>query len=316
MKELTEARKLLGVDEEATRDEIIKRYDVILKKYKNTDEIDGVKLEDLYNAYNLLMGYDLSDKPEMQPEKPSSFSKFFAKLFKLDIKKVDNFFHYNKWKIVISIIALIIAGSVIKSMVTSVPADLFVSSIGQITIDDSVKVEETLKAMIPGLKSPEVEALVISGVYTNQGQQATPQPQQGQQSQQIQEQQNQQLQQNQQSEQDYAMLMKVTVMLAAGDFDLILVDKTNYETFAKQGTFETVEQISKDLGIVLPKDESLKIETNDGVTDIFGIDVTNSNFLKDNGFKGKKMIATIRVNAHHRDSALKVYKKIFETIKK
>lgn len=311
MKDLTEARKLLGVDEKATKDDIIKRYDVILKKYKDTDEIDGVKLEDLYNAYNLLMGYDLSDKPEMQPEKPSFFSTLSAKIFKLDARKVDNFFHYNKWKILAGIIGLIVVISTIKTIVTNVPADLYLTSVGEISIKEPEKVEANIKTLIPTLKAPQVEAMYIKSAV-NQDQTATPQPQQGQQSQQV----NQQLQQGQDGEQNYAMQMKVTVMLAAGDLDVLLVDKANYEYYAKQGTFINVGDISKDLGIDIKKDDALKIDTTEGESGVYGVDVTNSQFLKDNGIIGKQIIATVRVKAKHEEDALKLYKKIYETIGK
>jgi len=311
MKDLTEARKLLEVDEKATKDDIIKRYDVILKKYRNTDEIDGVKLQDLYEAYNLLMGYDLSDKPEMQPEPPSFLSSMSARLFKLDSRKVDNFLHYNKWKILAGIVAIILIVSTIKSIVTNVPVDFYLTTVGEISIENSEKVDANLKALIPTIKGPQVEQMFIRATGVNQGQQSTPTAQTNEKLQQT-----QQLQQGQQGEQDYALNMKLTVMITAGELDLLLVDNNIYQNYGQQGTFETVNQISKDLGMDLPKDESLKVETMEGETGIYGVDVTNSEFLKENGITGKKIIATIRINAKHRDTALQVYKKIFETIKK
>jgi len=284
MKDLIEARKVLGINENTTKDEVIKRYEMLLKKYKESEEVDGVKVEDINNAYNLIMGYDLSDKPEMQPSEPSFFSKLWAKLFKLDAKKVDNFFLYNKYTIIISIVGIILLFSIIKGVITRVDTDFYLTSIGQITIEDSEKVQENIKKITPSLQAPLAEALYIG--------------------------------QNDQGEQTYAMMMKISASLAAGEMDLILVDKDMYDSLAKQGAFETVDDLSKSIGFSLPKDEELFVKPEEGEGAVYGVDVTNSQFLKENGIKGKKIIATIRINAKHKDIALQFYKSIFETIKK
>jgi DnaJ-class molecular chaperone with C-terminal Zn finger domain len=280
----SEARVLLGIDKNASKDDIFKRYDIILKKYKNSDVVDGVKIEDVNEAYNLLMGYDLTNSPEIKPTEPSAFSKFCARLFKLDPKKVENFFNYNTGKIIIGIIALILIGSFIKSIVTSVKPDLFLTSVGQINITDSEKVQENLKSKLPELKAPTVEAMYLGP--------------------------------NDEGDQAYAVAMKVTTVLAAGDMDVVLVDKEKYESLAKQGAFEKVEDVSKALGIDLPKDESLLVKTDDGDNAVFGVDVTNSEFLKENNIKGNKMIAAIKINCNHKDAAQKLYKIIYESVKK
>jgi len=284
---LAEARKILGIDKNATKDEIVKRYDIILKKYKDSDEVDGVKIEDVNSAYNLLMGYDLSGKPEMQPSEPSAFSKFCAKITKQDPKKVENFFNYNTGKIIIGIIAVILLGSFIKSIVTNVKPDLYFTSIGQISIAEPEKVQDVIKKEIPDLKAPLVEPMFIGP--------------------------------NDQGDQAYAVAMKITTVLAAGDMDVILVDKEKYESLAKQGSFEKVEDLSKAMGVDLPKDESLLIKPDEGDSAVFGVDVTNSEFLKENGInvvKGNKIIAAVKINCNHKAAAQKLYKIICESVKK
>lgn len=279
-----EARTILGVDKYATKDDIIKRYDIILKKYKNSDVVDGVKVEDVNDAYNVLMGYDLSDSPEIKPSEPSAFSKFWARLLKLDPKEVENFFNYNTGKIIIGIIALILVGSFVKSIVTNVKPDLYFTTVGQINIAEPEKVQESIKSKIPELKAPTAEAMYMSP--------------------------------NDQGDQAYAIAMKVTTVLAAGDMDVVLVDKEKYESLAKQGAFEKVEDISKAMGIDLPKDESLSVKPDEGDSAVFGVDVTNSEYLKENNIKGSKMIAAIKINCNHKDAALKLYKIIYESVKK
>jgi len=122
---------------------------------------------------------------------------------------------------------------------------------------------------------------------------------------------------NDQGDQAYAMSMKVTAMIAAGDMDLILVDMTKYESLAKQGAFETVDSLAGELGISLPKEEKFLVKPNDAKESlVFGIDVTNSTFLKDNDINGEQIIAAIRVNSKHKQAALELYKTIYTTIKK
>lgn len=283
MMDLTEARKMLGVDENTPKEEINKRYEILLKRYKTSDVVDGISVIDLNNAFSAIMGYDLSDDPSMHTE-PSSFSKFIGKIFKIDAKKVDNFFNYNTTKIIIAIVSVIILSSLIKEVVLSKPTDLYLNSIGDITISQPIQVEENLKKIIPTLGKPSVEALYIG--------------------------------KNNQGDQEYSMVTKASLMLAAGDMDIILVDADYYENFAYQGAFVSVDEISKELGITLPKDEALLTKTSEGQKDVFGVDVTNSEFLKENGIQGEKVIATIRVNPKHGKDALQIYKLIYDSIKK
>lgn len=282
---LSEARKILGIEKTASKDEILKRYDIILKKYKNTNIVDGVKVEDVNDAYNVLMGYDLSNKPDMKPTEPSFFSKMWAKLLKLDPVKVDTFFLYNKYKIIAGIIGFIFIFSLVKSIVTRVDPDLYFTSVGQITITEPEKVQESIKSKIPELKAPMVEAMYLGP--------------------------------NDQGEQAYAMAMKVTTVLAAGDMDVILVDKEKYESLAKQGAFVKIEDLSKSTGIDLPKEQSLLVKPDEGLGDeaVYGIDVTTSKFLGENNIKGNKIIMGVRINAKHMDSAVKLFKIIYESTK-
>ena len=120
-----EARKILGVSEEASTTEIEKKYYILLKKhrqemYVNSQGEDDSAEEDssgavpaggesiteneeaeseddfdlITEAYNTLMGYEVTVE-----EEPPGKAAAFLKKFGFDEKKTDNFLHYYKYLI-------------------------------------------------------------------------------------------------------------------------------------------------------------------------------------------------------------------------
>lgn len=278
MLDTKDAYKILGLPEGSSKDEVIKRYDVLVKKHRNGYKEDGIGIEEVDNAYNTIMGYDMSGRKDMKPKEPNKFSKLLGKITKIDERSIENFFHYHKVHIIVTIIALGFLYSLIHGIVTKVDPDFYLTSIGEIYIQDTEKLSSTLKDIIPDLNAPQIDPLFMS--EKDQGQQA------------------------------YAMQMKSMTMLAAGEMDVILVDKANYEKFATQEAFENIDYLESILGLKLERKEELKITPEGKSEDIFGIDITNTKFVKENNIQGKEIIAAIRVKAKHTDKSVALLKYI------
>lgn len=273
-----EACKILGIAEDATKDEMIKRYDIQLKKHKVIHQTEGEEeysMEQVNEAYNLLMGYE-SKQPEAPVKSNPVLNPIYKKL-NLDEKKVNNFFHYHKTHIIVGIIALIVLITTVRGCVNRVNPDLFFTVIGDIYVTDVEKVQNGIKGILPESKAPQVDPIYLS--------------------------------EKTQGEQAYAMQMKAMTLMAAGDMDLLILDRVNFERFGKQGAFISLEDLAKELGIDREKNKSYVITPEEGGKEaLYGINVTESAFLKQQDIKGKEMIAAIRVNAKHHDAAVNLFK--------
>ena len=128
---------------------------------------------------------------------------------------------------------------------------------------------------------------------------------------------------------EYAMVMKSTVLMAGGEVDLFITDKANFEKFAKQGAFMSLDDIAPQLGVDIEKnseyiiriksgsedmdeDTAQKEEDLDGEEHLYGIDISNSSVLKEAGIIGKEMIASIFVRCEQKEKAVQLLKYFME----
>lgn len=280
MIEESEAYKILGLADGVSKDEILKRYDTLMKKYKAGDIEKGTTIEEVDNAYNVLMGYDLKGRKDMKPGKLGFFTKLWAKVLNMDERKVENFIHYHKYHVLAVIVAIALLFSIVKGCVTRVDPDFYFTTIGEIYVADAEKTAEALKPLLPGIVAPQVDPLLLSD--KDQGEQA------------------------------YAMQMKAMTMMAAGDMDLMVLDLKNYKSYAAQGAFLKIDDMEQSLGIKLEKNEALKVTSQDAGEAIYGIDITNSKLMKDIGITGKQLIVAVRVNAKHEETAFKALRVILD----
>lgn len=282
MIDIKEAREILGVAADANKDEILKRYDILLKKHKvssRAGEEENIKIEDINKAYNLLMGYE-----SIQPEIPPRSNPLLAavcKKFKWDEKKVANYIHYYKVHAVVGIIALIVLITTVRGCVTRVDPDFYLTTIGNIYIADSEVVEKDLKELFPELKAPVVDPLYITG--------------------------------EDMSEQNYAMQMKAMTLLAAGDMDVVIMDKDNFNKYVKQGALTKLDDLVDQLNIDKEKNKDYIVKPSEETVEdleegLYGVDISESEFIKRNNIKGKEIIAAIKVNPRHKDKSVEVLK--------
>lgn len=88
------AFEILGLREDATKEIIVKRYNVLFKKFKHSDAEDlGYTREELDKAYKLLMGYEYRDPEEerkkmARQQNPNPILKALG----IDYDRLSNFY--------------------------------------------------------------------------------------------------------------------------------------------------------------------------------------------------------------------------------
>jgi len=337
-----EARKILGVTKEASRAEIERKYSILLKKYRQgmlqskdseseqPDESEdsmadaaGIQgsnaevkpadspvitvqksdkdssdsagradfdFERITEAYNVLMGYDV----KVEEEAPGKAAPILKK-FGIDEKKAKNFLHYYKYYILAFIVVLVVVITTVGSCVNRPDYDFNTAFIGSIFYYNSTEqLKESIKQNIPIIKEPSFD-----GAYISEEEKGL-------------------------TEQQYAMEMKATVLIAAADIDVFILDRDCYERYAKQGVFMSLDEIAPKLGVDISKhkDLILAVEEDDYMSDItgneadneyssvadgqehlYGINVSDSTILKESGIIADEMIAAIFVGCQQQEKA-------------
>ncbi|MCX7709831.1 MAG: J domain-containing protein [Clostridia bacterium] len=283
MLELKNAHEILGVKEGASKDEIIKRYDILLKKYRMTKTGDGedispkVSIDDINKAYNLLMGYGNEEPEEDSTRNNNSISSKLFKKAGIDEKKARNFLYYYKFHVLGAIIGLILIGSVISSFVNKVEPDLNLVVAGEFHVSQTDALQNDIKNSMPQLKAISIDPLYLTKEPQNQ--------------------------------MDYGMRTKFVTIMAAGEIDVLVLDEDNFKQFGEKGAFVSLDSLAGELGI--NKDDQKKYILKDeesGQEHLFGINVTKSSLLKSVEPQEKEKIAVIRVNCKNYDNAVKLMK--------
>jgi len=314
-----EARVILGVSKETSRNDIERKFSILLKKNKQAKEqadhvddpdnkaaqndnalkdtgavhdtaasvqTEGKKekynFEQIMQAYNVLMGYEVA----MKEEPPSKAAPLFKKAG-IDEKKAKNFFYYYKNHILAVIVAIVAIVFTVKGCVNRIDPDFNIAFIGEINYTDTEKLKETIKTNIPEITEPGFDGAFISDSAAG--------------------------------DQQYAMLSKAMVLFAAGDIDLFILDKASYESYAKQGAFVNLDDIAPTLNVDMEKnkDNILKIENSDdesgkNTTDkseeehLYGIDISQSSALKESGILANELIAAFGIRSEQQDKTVKV----------
>ncbi len=308
-----EARKILGVSKEISKNDLERKFTILLKKHRMVQEMRGHEEEAVQNpekvqqsavqqdagikqeeytfeqitqAYNVLMGYEVPMK-----EEPPSKAAPLLKKAGIDEKKAKNFFYYYKYHILISIIAIVTIVFTVRGCVNRVDPDFTIAFLGEISYTDNEVLKASIKQNVPEILEPGFDGAFIS--------------------------------ENGQGEQQYAMVMKATVLMAAGDVDIFILDKACYDRYAKQGAFISLDDIALDLGVDMEKNKEyiLSVEESGDISDeaseeqtvkepepehLYGIDITHSTALKESGIIGNEMIAALYVRGEQKDKAVKL----------
>ncbi|AUS98155.1 hypothetical protein CDQ84_10560 [Clostridium thermosuccinogenes] len=291
MSEAKNNYEILGLKQGATREEIEKKYDILLKAYRakkisgELSEEDEKEWNAITEAYRELVEY--KSKSAMKPEPISPFHEKVNKLIRkmgMDDKKVNNFFHYHSKHILIGIIVLIVLAVSIRSCVTAVQPDFNIVFIGEFFMNDTEAMAEKIKTGVPDIKEPGIQIMTISKSGDAEN-----------------------------AQMDYAARMKIMAMMGTAEIDVMILDKTQFEIYGKQEALMDLQSFVEEAQISdeLTKDCWLEIEETKEVH-LYGIDVSESEFFKDLNLFGEEKIAAIAANTQNYDKAVKVIELLLE----
>lgn len=270
------AFEILGLGKNASRNDIERRYSILLKRHRmasaeGQEDSETINIDEVTQAYNLLMGY-------VEPETAAKAPNPLLQKVGIDEKKAGNFFHYYKVHIIIGIIALLVIGYTVKGCVERVDPDFSIAFLGKIFYTETDALKAEIKQQIPEIKEPGFDGAFIdsSGEVTD-------------------------------GQQEYAMRMKAMVLMAAADVDLFIIDKANLEVYIEQGAFISLDDAAKRLGQENNADRLIKGKTEEDTQEhIYGIDISNSTVLKNCGIIGEEVFAAIPVRGKQPEKAEKV----------
>lgn len=283
MHDIKDAYEVLGLSENASKEDIEKRYSILLRKYKNVgidDKENNENLNDeferIINAYNLLMGFETPEDKNVTPKKPNPILKWLG----IDQKKFENFIHYYKFHILGGVAATIFLISIIHSIVTNTDPDVNVAFVGSIFCQDTETFKEKVMDAIPDLNAVGTDSAIMFEDMNGQ--------------------------------MEIASNMKITILFSAADTDVFIIDKEQFDRFVQHGAFEKLDKLAEELKI---EESGVKVyrakAEEDEQEHIYGIDLTQNAVLKECGIEGEEIIGAVRVNSKHRDEAISVIKYLY-----
>ena len=157
------ALEILGLREDATEEIIVKRYNVLFKKFRYTDTSDlGYTREELDEAYRLLMGFEYRDPVEerrkkARQQKPNPVLKALG----IDHDKLSNFIYYYKWTIILGALVLAFVIWIASSLANRVDPDFKLVIAGEIYVEDIEAFESALSTVI-STEEPQAQHVLIS----------------------------------------------------------------------------------------------------------------------------------------------------------
>lgn len=292
MESLKEAYEALGLPENATKEELEKRYYLLTRKaraermreHSEPSTGETIDLELINRAYRFIHEYEEQQASKQFIEQNYGKYKKMAETK----RKWDHFIHYYKFHILGAIAVLLLIGYGIKSYIdhreeqqrlaSLPPASLSVMFFGEYFYGDGFGSDtEPLGQDIVKL-FPDWKRVVAGLTYV---------PSQ------------------MRSEQDMALIQKSMLVVMTDKSDLYILDKDNFTKLAKQGAFLPLDEVGGPaIRPLLKTGATLKEkEEEQDKEHVYGIDLTDSPLSELLGVTGKQFIAAIRNTAEHQANA-------------
>lgn len=278
--------EILGVKKDATRDEITRAFKMHLTKHQNLGSKKAKEQENEFNritqAYNELMGYNTPE--EVSAEKQNPVLRFL----RIDQDKLENFWMYNKVKVYTGIFVTIVLLMLISQSVNREEYDFSLALMGDFTMSDSDGDEiylntKTISTYLDegseGINSPLVNYFMDS-LYSND-----PGSQGG-----------------------LAGSQKFATKLFSGDIDFFILNEDVFKQHAAKGFLEDVSEFANEHEVDTARliEGTYAPKSQEQTTAIYGIDITESEFVVENRFyleEGEIVIAAICVNGKNKETA-------------
>lgn len=258
---LNQAYTRLGLSETVTREELNKRFDLLLKRRRTltTDE-EIAAYEADFQAYKLIL--DTWDEQEIQKAEDERLAKYGR--FSGTASKWETFMRLYKTHVILGIIAvlvLIFGGKALydnyqhrQYLASLPPVDATIMFIGNYGAKDSsgdtADLEQAIVAAYPQWK--RVEATIVYLPKTGEGADTL----------------------------DMNHMQKAIVELAANRPDIVILDDATIEWIGGQAGFQNLESITAD-GKLAADDTRMRWGTNEdtGNKELYGVDIMNSPFI-------------------------------------
>jgi len=302
MEELRKAYELLGLPEDATRQDVEKRYDMLLRQAKAQRQRieDGTETEPeldftaITRAYRYILDYE--NKEAVEELTRQQYAKY--KGFAGTAQKIDHFFSYYKWHVVgvLAIIGFLIYGITAymdhreeqRRLAALPPEDLIGTFIGQFyqpeMQSDTSPIEAAMLTQFADWQRVELDMLSFT---MNGGSQV-----------------------------DVAMLQKASIHLATEQPDIYILDADTYPWLAQSGVLLDLEpQVNGEWKELLRPGAAVKARAGEDAPErIYGVEVTDSALLKELPIAYDSAIIAVRVNTENMENAMAFIKRYLQAV--
>lgn len=267
-----EALDILGLEHGSSIDIIEKRYGILLRKYHlEATDSNGeitVNLDEVNEAYKLLnnLNYEEQRVVSHNPLLPL-LHKFFG-IFGTDEKKVANAIHYYKFPVLAILIGLTLLTLFAVTMITNVNPDLNIAYIGDYRGKVTESFENKISKSLPNVKKVQVRLITIKLDFSKPS-----------------------LNDN---------FKKVMVLFMANDLDFLIMDTAVYKYFQNLEAFISLDGFNIDR---VKNKKFLFTPKGSSKLSLYGIDLLDNKFLKDDNITGKVKIGAIPYNSQYKKNA-------------
>ncbi|MFF2484126.1 J domain-containing protein [Paenibacillus sp. NPDC058071] len=310
MDELQQAYRTLGLPDSASKEEVEKRYSLLLRQARarqkqaesgeRSEGEDAFDFDSITRAYRFILAHE--DKQAAEQFNQQEYGKY--KKMAGTAEKVDHFWRYYKFHVFggIVLVALIIYGITAfidhreeqKRLASLPPVDLEIMFLGEYFISDGnggtgkeAELEEALLAQFPDWNRFTVKLIYAPMDVKDQ--------------------------------MDIASQQKAMVMLATEKPDVYILDKGTFNWISPQGPFLNLDEAGQNAGEKLKEalgtDAAFKQKTEDDTESrTYGIEISGSKLLNNLPVVAKdNYIVAIRVNSERQQKALEFIERFLET---
>jgi hypothetical protein len=247
--------EVLGINEGSSSDDIKKRYSVLLRKYKaHMMEPEKTSLDfdidEVNEAYSHLMKYDIKAvDPNENRKRP------ILRALKIDPSGFDNFWLYNRTKILAWAVSIALILSLVLSIINNKPKDFYIKTLGQFYVADDA-VTAVQDRINKDMLQVDNSILDISFIGYNDNGNTT---------------------------YSITLIQKFIAEVASKDIDIVLCDWDMYNTYMIQGVFMKLDDLFPRALLENNQKyyyEGLIAETEE-TKGYFGINVADLEFFKD-----------------------------------
>ncbi|MNO61417.1 hypothetical protein D3C76_520640 [compost metagenome] len=301
MDELKNAYELLGLPENASREEVEKAFDIELRKSKarhngNTSGTSGASdFEQKLKAYKLITGHEDRKKLEMKSrERFEKWGKFAG-----TAEKMDDFLRFHKTKVIIGVIAAIILIIGLNSymnhreeqqrLASLPPIDLSIMFLGNFASDPAYEDEEALGFAMaepfPDWSRFETTVTYIPPRTENM------------------------------TSAELAFQQKAMALLSTEEPDIYIMDQASFEWLSTGGILENLDTAYNDqLKSLITNDADIKKAQSEDDTEphVYGIRVTDTKLADQLPIVKEDMIITLRVGTANKEKAIQFIQQFFK----